>query len=502
MLQSLRGSISPNVELLVVVLITATCACQIEAAPDYWGNLEQGPYGVAFAPIELTDASRTFGAMQRRELKVGVWHPVARESSVEPISFQHYIEYFETRLDAEQLDLPTARKQWLQRLESEDARNRALSMTTAASVNVTPIAAKFPLIIYAPGYRSTSTIHIATMEYLASHGYVVASTSSVGAIPGGMTFDSAGIEAQVRDIEFLIATLSNRVDVDLSNIAVVGFSFGAGAGVLAAMHRNDIQAVVSLDGVEGMAHGFDLMKAATGYNPANLRASMLRVGRPAPAQADQTLYRNFQLTDRFWLQIADTEHLDFVPSATFAVAAGDSRSASSLVAYQFSTRMMLAFLNAELKENPPLTDSVNDLLTQYSSLLEIEIQTLPSDANPPAASDLYRKLMDAATFTDTLAEFKTYHSALTDLPLLTEGQFDAILNAALGREAPSEANAIAEFWRESYPQSALALSGSGDVLFQLGLMDQARTAYESALQINPRLIYALEGLARVNQRSN
>jgi len=63
-----------------------------------------------------------------------------------------------------------------------------------------------------------------------------------------MTNDLEGIEAQARDISFLIGYARTLPDVEMSEIAVAGFSWGGISNLFAAARDNRIDALVALDG--------------------------------------------------------------------------------------------------------------------------------------------------------------------------------------------------------------------------------------------------------------
>lgn len=124
-----------------------------------------------------------------------------------------------------------------------------LSDKTNAFVNSKAAKEKFPVIVYAPSYEASSIENFMLCEYLASHGYIVVSSPSRGAemknFTGGTHKD---MEAQARDIEFLIQEVLKFPNAAKESIATMGFSFGGLSNVLAQMRNKHIKAIVSLDG--------------------------------------------------------------------------------------------------------------------------------------------------------------------------------------------------------------------------------------------------------------
>src|SRR5205085_1762491 len=115
-------------------------------------------------------------------------------------------------------------------------------------------------------------------EYLASHGYVVIASPSVGRTTRSMTSDLEGAEAQAADIEFLIGYAHALPQADTTHIAVIGYSWGGLSNVLAAAKDSRIDAVVSLDG--SLRWSTELLKQATYVTPLSTTAPLLFIAAP------------------------------------------------------------------------------------------------------------------------------------------------------------------------------------------------------------------------------
>jgi dienelactone hydrolase len=109
-------------------------------------------------------------------------------------------------------------------------------------------AGKFPVVIYAASHSAYAAENVDLCEYLASHGYIVIASRSMGPHSKAMTTDLEGLEAQAGDIAYLIGQARAMPQADTARIAVVGFSWGGLANVLAAAKDDRIRALVSLDG--------------------------------------------------------------------------------------------------------------------------------------------------------------------------------------------------------------------------------------------------------------
>jgi dienelactone hydrolase len=111
-----------------------------------------------------------------------------------------------------------------------------------------PAEGRYPVLIYAPSDSSTSWENADLCEFLASHGYIVLASPSMGVSTRDMTDDVEGINAQALDISFLITYASTLPNADLSKIAAVSWSWGGLSSLFAAARDTRIDALAEMDG--------------------------------------------------------------------------------------------------------------------------------------------------------------------------------------------------------------------------------------------------------------
>ena len=131
-----------------------------------------------------------------------------------------------------------------------------------------PAKGHYPVLIYAPSDSSVSWENADLCEYLASHGYVVLASPSMGVSTRDMTDDLDGINAQARDISFLITYAKALPETDLSEVAAVSWSWGGTASLFAAARDPRIDALVSMDG--SMRYYPGLVKKAGDVHPERM----------------------------------------------------------------------------------------------------------------------------------------------------------------------------------------------------------------------------------------
>lgn len=268
--------------------------------PDLLAPLTPGRYSVGFAEWEHDG------------LTVSAWYP-ARGDVRSPMQFTDYLG--EGR---------AAFREFLTGAGvSSDGVERYLGARMRAGRAAPAIRRPFPLILVAQGNQHGAADQTPLCEYLASHGYVVATTPSP-MIRKPMT-DASQIgpfaETQAAELRAAIDAVSRRFPFRQHQIAVVGHSFGARAGLLLAMTDRRIGALVSLDGGIGSATGVEAMKRSqwfrTGHVPPVLH---LYEREDAFMQPDFTLLQSVGARALHTEQVFGLHHAHFTTTG-FAAAA-------------------------------------------------------------------------------------------------------------------------------------------------------------------------------------
>jgi dienelactone hydrolase len=280
-------------KLLALLLLAASSAAG--AADTFVFSNEPGPYPVGVQVKAQYDYSRLYRPAvnmvtgqpetheRARPIQAITWYPAKNKGK--PLTWRDYMATVATE------DTPWLPAAEVQRATDTSIKDSYAGMPPAsvrqvlaqpmwASRDVPAAGGKFPVVIYAPSFGASAIENVDLCEYLASHGYIVIASRSLGAHTKSMTTDLEGLEAQAGDIAFLIGQAHAMPQADMSRIAVVGFSWGGLANVLAAAKDDRIRALVSLDGsVRYWPQYVDGGKDAARYaTPARLAVPMLFVG--------------------------------------------------------------------------------------------------------------------------------------------------------------------------------------------------------------------------------
>lgn len=264
--------------ILIAFLAFCTYFCPIFAAPQtsQFKFLEKpGPYPIGLKIVYQYDRSRSYRSTPKgsskpsvgddaRPLQTLLWYPSLR-STTKPMTVGDYVQLADTEIHFNSPDEKENR--WRSLLKA------SFDIPLLAVREAKPAKGRYPVLIYAPSDSSVSWENADLCEYLASHGYVVLASPSMGVSTREMTDDLDGINAQARDISFLITYAKSLPDTDLSEVAVVSWSWGGISSLFASARDPRIDALVEMDG--SMRYYPGLVKRAGDVHPERMTIPLL-----------------------------------------------------------------------------------------------------------------------------------------------------------------------------------------------------------------------------------
>jgi len=260
-----------------IALILAAASGVSQTAARFQFTEKPGPETVGLKVVHQYDYSRTWHSTvdelgqpytgeRARPLQTLIWYP-AEKSTGAAMTVRDYSELRVTETDF------AAKPKASEIPPGDEGRKAAFDDHLWAYRNAPLKAGRFPVVIYAPSFSNTPWENADLCEFLASHGYVVLASPDMGATTRGMTGDLAGIEAQARDISFLIGYASTLADTDMTEIAVGGFSWGGISNLFAAARDSRIKALFALDG--SMRYFPGLIKQSGYARPDQMKIPLL-----------------------------------------------------------------------------------------------------------------------------------------------------------------------------------------------------------------------------------
>jgi tetratricopeptide (TPR) repeat protein len=367
----------PTPRLLIAFAFCA--AASAHASDNFTFSNPPGPHAVGVKFIQQYDHTRLFKKQidlatgepaqgeRTRPMQTLVWYPAARGG--QPVTYRQYLDTMSTE-DEFTRGAADVKRMTDDLIDSNagtrrDALLREVARPMLAVRDARAENGKFPVVIYAPSYSASAVENADLCEYLASQGYIVLSSASMGPHTRSMTVDLDGVETQAADISYLIGYASTLPQADTSKVAAVGFSWGGLANVFAAAKDERIKALVSLDGsVRSYAQFVDGGNEAAKYvTPARVAVPLLFVGsRPKTIELlnsgnTRTTYsfmNQMKYSDVYIVSLLPMKHADF---ASFSVRLdqdqnfGDYTRDEISLAHSWAMRYTRNFLDAYLKDD-------------------------------------------------------------------------------------------------------------------------------------------------------
>ena len=475
-----------------------------------WGDLIPGPYRVGFRTVFRFDPSRTWQGtrdykgtfspdLNGRPVQINVWYPAAAAGSTRQMLFGNYVDQ----------SSPEVFSKFNAVMKERNQRNAVDSVPSdqVAALQVTPMNAyadvpgaegHFPAVLYFGGLDAEINSNVILAEYLASHGYIVASISLLGSTDE-QTFQSrtpGDLEATVRDMEFAWSILSEEPNTDKAKLAVMGHSVGAIEAVLFGMRNGNVSAVIALDGTYAFQGLSTVLTNSYGYAPAKMRAAFLDLRRAQGAQGDEpldlTTVESFLYSDRTSVTIRKMHHSDFTSfamvgeafhtpiTAKYPLNGWDRETAKS--GYQHVCRIILAFLDSKIRDDSQAMTALAETVGhadggsfrhEGAALLPpspLESAALVGKEGLAAVKVLFSKICGEREVTDCIDgdRFNTWGYNL------------------LGQHRPNDALAVFEIAAWAHPTSANAQDSLADGYLAVGDKEGARKALQRAIDLAPK----------------
>jgi dienelactone hydrolase len=490
-----------NVTFVLIVVLALPAFAQNGA--DVFG-LERGEHAVGFRLLEDEDRSRAVtggarGAAHARLIRTYMWYPAARSRRSQPLRFRRYAELADD--DVWPTSISGAIHERLKYANGPLAR--VLPAATYAALverpmraveNAAPLAGPFPLIVIGLGlYYESPVTFAATAEYLAGHGFVVATAPLVGTHVAIVKLDGQDLETQVRDLEFVIARARQFPFVDAERLGVLGFDMGGMAGLVLAMRNRDVDTFVSLDSGIQVPHPSGLPRASTHYDALALRVPWLHIANPRNDQLPsgagaKPLFEEAVHSDRYWLKTVALGHADYT---SYALVEGRGAAANywepvtpaRTAAHRAVADYVLQFFTAQLKAGSTvfLERDVRQVLGDTSATLEHR----SAAAAPVGYDELVRKIVGGQA-DEAITELRLLATTAPNDALLTEFNLGRLCTSLLFTwNLAEQILPLVEFTLERYPSSPNAKMMLGEAEAILGNTPAAIAAFEQLLERFP-----------------
>ena len=481
--------------LAIALLLGANASAQ---TPSLWGDLAPGPHAVGFRLLYRLDSSRTWlpkpdsaAGEFARPVRVSIWYPAQQGARGTAMRYRDYIRFTSPNRYFARLDNALEARDttsWKSAFKGVENRYlELLNLPVLARRDAAPAAGKFPLVMYSEGWNSSSQHdNVVLAEFLASHGYVVASVPQVGTSAATLTLgvNPIDLETQMRDIEFAAAVAQSQPMVDRSRLALMGWSMGGVVSLLLASRNPNVDAVIGLDASFGAAQWSSMVLGSPYFDIRQLRAPILALQSGNPkftGGQDPRVVDSLRFADRYTSRVGRVTHGDFSDFAMvarlFPVNIEDRSAAEASTGHITIAKTVLAFLDATLKGQ---SGSLTALTARAADSVISLVHAVRADI--PDESEWVRMLSDIG-YDRAVERLRYYQRRYPTLEILRY----SVLNRQgyTLRDAGRSALAVSVFRlnAEAHPALADAYDSLADGYIAMGDVSAARAAYQQVLRL-------------------
>jgi hypothetical protein len=335
----------------------------------FWGSLKPGQYSTGFQVLNRYDYGRPYirkydyeGNMasgeRGRPIQINIWYPA--KSGGTPMSLSDYVHFTATEDLSEltpekkqQSESRFIKARWFQGAPEETLR-QLLQKNSATVRDAQHADGKFPLVVIANSSGLSSPMgQFVLAEYLASHGYIVASSPARGGqLP---VLGSRDAHVQMQDLQFVIGTLHEFPSIDRDRLGVIGFGMGGLSAALLSMQNSDVDAFVSLDSFLANRFGYSLVFQNSLYKPNQLTVPILHITSQQPAEdTDYAFFQAVKFAPVEYLRLKDLGPADFSSLGmlkSFLPPPKEGKVANTKLGYETICIYTQNFLDASLHKN-------------------------------------------------------------------------------------------------------------------------------------------------------
>ena len=504
--------------LLPILLFCAATAAH--ASDTFTFSNEPGPYAVGLHVRQQYDYARVYRTRldlvtgqpatgeRARPIQTLVWYPAVRGGK--PLTFGDYVataatedNFALTVSDAQRATdaLVAARTRSRPQVKSE------LAHAMRAVKDAPRQPGRFPVVIYAPSFSAPAAENPDLCEYLASHGYIVIASPSLGARTRFMTSDLEGLETQAADIAYLVAYARTLPQADTDKLAVAGFSWGGLSNVLAAAKDDRIKAVVSLDGsLRGYPEYVNGGKDAPKYvTPARLAVPLLYLAK-RPLSVEElnkreigttfSLMNRMKYSDVYVVTLHPMKHENFSSWELRFATDGEfdeyTRDEVSL-AHGWMARYVLRFLDAYLKDDAAGRAFLDNTAAANGVPRHMVSLDIRHGAGEPPTMETFVGQLAKQGFGRAIDIYQALHAedasfVIAESGLNTWGY--QLLRGGRGKEAIE----IFRLGTHLYPTNGNLFDSLAEAYEKAGARDEAILNYRRSLELDPKNSNAVERL--------
>lgn len=479
---------------------------------------EPGPYVPGFRLIEKRDFSRFYPSekddeMKARPIRVYLWYP-AKNTAQTPMRFEEYVRMAaldftpgksEGPADLTEKILPV---QLSKGLNGEELK-MILEKRTAAVRNAAFAEGTFPLLVLGQGlYYESPLSHLVLCEFLASHGYVVATCPLLGTHYRLVNLNIEDLETEIRDLEFIIGIIQELPQIKTNSLGIIGYDLGGMAGLILSMRNPSVDAFLSLDAGILFGHSSGLPGNHPHYREENFTIPWMHMTQARfikdfrDERGLSTLTERKPYGDSYLIQVKTNNHGEFSSYAMFGIRSAVAGywgqwESDPQERYSAICCNTLAFFNAYLRQDKAALTQLRKIVKEPDSEKELfTMEYKQGRTAPPSMAKLVHLIIDKG-MSQAMPVIEEAKKAFPDTVLIEENVLNWLGYHFLywwGRE--EEALEVFKLNVSLFPESANTYDSLGEAYLVRGDTDSAVRCYKKSLELNPENTNAIQ---RLNQ---
>jgi len=488
--------------LFLLLLISGT-----HAQESLW-EWEPGSYTPGFRMMEKLDFSRFYPSrkgdgLDARPVRIYLWYP-AQKTTRTPMQFKDYVRI--AAADFEPDHLPVQLTKGLNGKELDILMGRQTEAVRDAAF----AAGRFPLLVFGQGlYYESPLTHVVMCEFLASHGYVVATCPLLGTHYRLVNLNVEDLETEIRDLEFVTGIVRGLKDVKIESLGVIGYDLGGMAGLILSMRNPLVKAFLSLDAGILFGHFSGLPNSHPHYHEKNFSIPWMHMtqARFIKAFRDErglsSLFDRKTYGDSYLVQVPTDNHGEFSSYAMFGIRSalagywGPWESSAEL-RYHSICHKALDFFDAYLKQKSGSLSRLRESVhMQDPGDGELSVEYKQGQSTPPSTTELLHLIIEKG-MDKAKPVIEKARKASPDIVLIEEDVLNWLGYHFLywwGRE--EEALDVFKLNASLFPESANAYDSLGEAYLTHGDTESAIRCYKKSLELNPGNTNAAERLKQL-----
>lgn len=376
-------------------------------------------------------------------------------------------------------------------LPTEEAFDRTFSQSMGAKRDAEALPGTFPVVVYGPSQGGSAFDNAVLCEFLASHGYIVASVASKGPYSSKMPMNSAGVEAQVRDLEYLAGYLYGYPNTDPGRMNTVGFSLGGLSNFIFAMRYVDVDAVVSFDGTIGSNIGYEILQSYPYLALDALRSPSLVFAGDKFVVGQFKFFDDNRFADAHVVKMKGRNHLQF---SSFNLMFSN-QSQSTLDSYRAMCEYTVAFLNHHGADTDELFTGFSDVSSSPIFGTYREKRATPA----PASEEEFFAIIMGQGVDAGIAIYDSTKASFPDYTMMEYRSFRDLGWGMLRDGRLEEAIKLFEVLVDAYPDNPDSYRRLGEAHMESGNNEEALVHLRKALALDSEFGAVIQMINRLEQ---